>query len=111
MDGPMPASPSLKKNVPVEKLTSFGLGKATGDPLSEWADVKAALSLVPDKRSFQAERTLALPWDGRTVEVDGWQNPWSLASQRTRGCSPIFKSSGRFAYHVSKATTFREKIP
>lgn len=65
MDGPMPASPSLKKNVPVEKLTSSGLGKATGDPLSEWADVKAALSLVPDKRSFQAERTLVLPWDGR----------------------------------------------
>lgn len=32
-----------KKKIPVEKLTSLDLGKATGDPLGEWAVVKAAL--------------------------------------------------------------------
>lgn len=40
MDRPMPAS---FNKIPVEKLTSLDLGKATGDPLGEWAVVKAAL--------------------------------------------------------------------
>lgn len=111
MDEPMSASPSLKKKIPFEKLTSTGLGKATGDPsvsgqtskqLCLWRLTNAAFRLNGCWCCIGMDvggGRVAEPW------VSGFpKNPWLVSDLS-------FKSSGRFAYHVSKENTFRKKIP